>query len=29
MKAVVANLYNDWSLTNADIDAFLRGAKAS
>jgi hypothetical protein len=28
MKAVVANLDNDWSLTGADIDAFLKGARA-
>ena len=26
MKTVVANLDNDWSLTGADIDAFLQGA---
>jgi hypothetical protein len=29
MKAVIANLDNDWTLTGADIDAFLKGAKAS
>jgi hypothetical protein len=28
MKAVVANLDNDWSLTGADIDAFLKEARA-
>jgi hypothetical protein len=28
MKTVIANLDNDWSLTSADIDAFLKGAKA-
>lgn len=28
MKAVVANLDNDWSLTGADIDAFLKGGHA-
>jgi len=28
MKTVVANLDNDWSLTGAEIDAFLQGAKA-
>jgi uncharacterized protein DUF6166 len=25
MREVVANLDNDWTLTGADIDAFLRG----
>jgi len=25
---VIANLDNDWSLTSADIDAFLKGARA-
>ena len=29
MKSVIANLDNDWTLTSADIDAFLKGAKAS
>src|SRR5262245_34021535 len=29
MKAVIANLDNDWVLTAADIDAFLGGAKTS
>ena len=24
MKAVIANLDNDWRLTSSDIDAFLR-----
>jgi hypothetical protein len=28
MKSVIANLDNDWSLTSADIDAFLKGARA-
>jgi hypothetical protein len=28
MKTVVANLDNDWSLTGAEIDAFLQEAKA-
>ena len=27
MKAVVANLDNDWTLTATDIDTFLRSTK--
>jgi hypothetical protein len=29
MEAVVANLDNDWVLTGADIDSFLRQAEAA
>jgi hypothetical protein len=29
MKAVVANLDNDWTLTGAQIDGFLRGSVAA
>jgi hypothetical protein len=29
MKAVVANLDNDWTLTGAEIDAFLKRSAAA
>ena len=29
MKAVVANLDNDWTLTGGDVDAFLRQSAAA
>ena len=29
MKAVIANLDNDWTLTSADIDAFLKQRAAA